>query len=70
MWLHGPTGPCGRWQRATWQALFQSGWPVVGLLTPTLVVHRVRTPKLAIVPGGCLLTTLMKRVSIKRFGWQ
>ena len=28
------------------QALFQSGWFVVGLLTQTLVVHMVRTPKL------------------------
>ena len=100
------------------QALFQSGWFVVGLLTQTLVVHMVRTPKLpfvqsraaaplmgmtlaimavglwlpqgpladyfklqalpaayygwlvAILLGYCLLTTLMKRVYIRRFGWQ
>jgi P-type Mg2+ transporter len=31
------------------QALFQSGWFVVGLLTQTLVVHMVRTPKLPFV---------------------
>ena len=28
------------------QTLFQSGWFVVGLLTQTLVVHLVRTPKI------------------------
>ena len=100
------------------QALFQSGWFVVGLLTQTLVVHMVRTPKLpfvqshaaaplmamtvfimalglwlplgplagyfklvalppayygwlaAILLGYCLLTTLMKRAYIRRYGWQ
>ena len=100
------------------QTLFQSGWFVVGLLTQTLVVHMVRTPKLpfvqshaaaplmamtlaivalglwlpngslagyfrlqalpaayygwlaAILLGYGLLTTLMKRVYIRRFGWQ
>ena len=100
------------------QSLFQSGWFVVGLLTQTLVVHMMRTPKLsfvqshaaaplmimtlvimafglwlpmgplasyfkfqalplayfgwlvAILIGYCLLTTLMKRLYIRRFGWQ
>ena len=100
------------------QTLFQSGWFVVGLLTQTLVVHMVRTPKLpfvqshaaaplmamtlaimavglwlpngplagyfrlqalppgyygwllAILLGYGLLTTLMKRLYIRRFGWQ
>jgi len=100
------------------QGLFQSGWFVVGLLTQTLVVHLLRTPKLPFVqshaaaplmvmtgaimalglwlpngplagyfklqplPGtfyGCLLlillgyctlTTLMKRLYIRRHGWQ
>jgi Mg2+-importing ATPase len=100
------------------QGLFQSGWFVVGLLTQTLVVHMVRTPKLPFVQshaaaplmgmtlaimaiglwlplsplagyfklqalpaayygwlvgillGYCLLTTLMKRLYIRRFGWQ
>ena len=28
------------------QALFQSGWFVVGLLTQTLIVHMIRTPKI------------------------
>jgi Mg2+-importing ATPase len=27
------------------QALFQSGWFVVGLLTQTLIVHMIRTPR-------------------------
>ena len=100
------------------QTLFQSGWFVVGLLTQTLVVHLVRTPRLpfvqshasapllamtlavmalglwlpngalagylrlqalppayygwlfAVLLGYCLLTTLMKRAYIRRFGWQ
>lgn len=31
------------------QALFQSGWFVVGLLTQTLIVHVIRTPKIAFI---------------------
>ena len=31
------------------QALFQSGWFVVGLLTQTLIVHLIRTPKMAFI---------------------
>ena len=100
------------------QTLFQSGWFVVGLLTQTLVVHLVRTPRLPFVqshaaaplmvmtaaivaiglwlPAGPLaadfklqalptayygwllaillgygtLVSLMKRVYIRRYGWQ
>ena len=100
------------------QGLFQSGWFVVGLLTQTLVVHMIRTPKLPLIesraaapltvmtlaimavgiflPMGplaeyfrmqplpaayfawlavillayCALTTVMKRVYIRRYGWQ
>jgi len=100
------------------QSLFQSGWFVVGLLTQTLVVHMIRTPKLpfiesraaaplmvmtlaimaagiflpmgpladyfrlqalpfgyfpwlaGILLGYCVLTTVMKRFYIRRFGWQ
>jgi Mg2+-importing ATPase len=100
------------------QTLFQSGWFVVGLLTQTLVVHMIRTPRLpfvqsraaapllvmtaaimalglwlpmgpladylklqplppayfgwlaGILAGYCVLTTLMKRYYIHRFGWQ
>ena len=100
------------------QSLFQSGWFVVGLLTQTLIVHMIRTPKLpfiesraaaplivmtlaimavgiflpmgpladyfklqalplayfpwlvGILLGYCVLTTVMKRFYIRRFGWQ
>ncbi|NMM82753.1 magnesium-translocating P-type ATPase [Acidovorax sp. SRB_14] len=100
------------------QTLFQSGWFVVGLLTQTLIVHMIRTPKLpflqsraawpllgmtlavmavgiflpmgplagyfklqalplpyfgwlvAILLGYATLTTVLKRVYIRRFGWQ
>ena len=100
------------------QTQFQSGWFVVGLLTQTLIVHMIRTPKIpfvesraawpliamtliimatgiflpmgplasyfklealpltyfgwlaAILLGYALLTTLMKRYYIRRFGWQ
>ncbi|HQX51939.1 MAG TPA: magnesium-translocating P-type ATPase [Planctomycetaceae bacterium] len=100
------------------QALFQSGWFVVGLLTQTLIVHMIRTPKIPFIesraawpllgatllimatgvflPMGplasyfqlqplpwpyfvwlvgilfsyALLTSLMKRWYIRRFGWQ
>ena len=31
------------------QALFHSGWFVVGLLTQTLIVHIIRTPKMAFI---------------------
>ena len=100
------------------QTLFQSGWFVEGLLTQTLIVYMIRTPKLpfiesrpalpllamsllimaigvwlpmgplasyfklqalpaayfpwlgAILLGYCVLTTLMKRLYIRRYGWQ
>jgi P-type Mg2+ transporter len=100
------------------QRLFQSGWFVVGLLTQTLIVHLIRTPRLpllqsrasptltgltmaimafglwlpmgplagyfklqalplgfypwlaGILLGYALLVTLMKRVYIRRHGWQ
>jgi Mg2+-importing ATPase len=31
------------------QTLFQSGWFVVGLLTQTLIVHLIRTPKIPFI---------------------
>jgi Mg2+-importing ATPase len=44
------------------QGLFQSGWFVVGLLTQTLVVHMIRTPKLPFIQSRAatplMLTTL------------
>ena len=98
--------------------LFQSGWFVVGLLTQTLIVHMIRTPKIpflqcraawplmtmtllvmavgVFLPMGpladdfklqtlpsqfflwivgillsyALLTTVLKRFYIRRYGWQ
>jgi len=100
------------------QTLFQSGWFVVGLLTQTLIVHMIRTPKIpflnsiaatplllmtvvimaigiflpmgpfadyfklqalplsyfpwlvAILLGYATLTTVMKRIYIRKYGWQ
>ncbi|MDY0213617.1 MAG: cation transporting ATPase C-terminal domain-containing protein, partial [Desulfuromonadaceae bacterium] len=100
------------------QTLFQSGWFVVGLLTQTLIVHMIRTPKIpflesraawpltamtlvimaigvflpmgpladyfklqalpwtyfiwlaGILFGYAMLTSLMKRYYIRRYGWQ
>jgi Mg2+-importing ATPase len=31
------------------QTLFQSGWFIVGLLTQTLIVHMIRTPKIPFI---------------------
>jgi Mg2+-importing ATPase len=100
------------------QGLFQSGWFVVGLLTQTLIVHMIRTPKVpflqsiaapplllmtgaimaigvilpmsplagyfklqalpagywpflvAILFGYAVLTTALKKLYIRRYGWQ
>lgn len=51
------------------QALFQSGWFVVGLLTQTLIVHMIRTPKISFIesrPAGPLLgaTVLVMAIGI------
>ncbi|MGR6806565.1 magnesium-translocating P-type ATPase [Sphaerotilus natans] len=110
-WVFGADDP-------TRQSLFQSGWFVAGLLTQTLVVHLLRTPRIpfvqsrasatllamtaAIVVAGVwlpmgplashfrlqalpaayfgwlglillgygMLATLVKRIYIRRFGWQ
>ncbi len=116
--MHEHPSPAPRKFSLAQQGVFQTGWFVVGLLTQTLVVHMVRTPKLPFVqsraawplmamtlaimgiglwlPVGSLagyfqlqalpptyygwlvaillayatLTTLMKRVYIRRYGWQ
>jgi len=105
-------------QTVAQQSLFQSGWFVVGLLTQTLIVHMIRTPKLpfiesraawpllaatvgiivvglwlpmgplaeyfklralpgayfawlaGILLGYAVLVTGMKRLYVRRFGWQ
>lgn len=50
------------------QALFQSGWFVVGLLTQTLVVHMVRTPKLPFVESRASAPLLGMTVVIMATG--
>ena len=61
------------------QQLFQSGWFIFGHLIETADVHMSRTPRLplayfawlaAILIGYSVLTTVMKRFYIRRFGWQ
>jgi Mg2+-importing ATPase len=52
------------------QTLFQSGWFVVGLITQTLVVHMIRTPKLPFVQSRAaapLLATSLAIIAIGAF---
>jgi len=46
------------------QTLFQSGWFVVGLLTQTLVVHLIRTPKLPFIESTAAAPLLVMTVVI------
>jgi len=47
------------------QSLFQSGWFVVGLVTQTLIVHMIRTPKLPFIESRAALPlTLMTALII------
>lgn len=41
------------------QTLFQSGWFVVGLLTQTLIVHMIRTPRLPFIQSRAALPLLL-----------
>ncbi|MDQ2183891.1 magnesium-translocating P-type ATPase [Alcaligenaceae bacterium A4P071] len=41
------------------QTLFQSGWFVVGLLTQTLIVHMIRTPKLPFIQSRASMPLLV-----------
>ncbi len=50
------------------QGLFQSGWFVVGLLTQTLVVHMLRTPKLPFVQSSAALTLTAMTLAITAIG--
>jgi Mg2+-importing ATPase len=50
------------------QALFQSGWFVVGLLTQTLVVHMVRTPKLPFVESHAAAPLMAMTIAIMAIG--
>lgn len=50
------------------QTLFQSGWFVVGLLTQTLVVHLIRSPKLPFVQSRAALPLMVMTVLIMLIG--
>jgi Mg2+-importing ATPase len=50
------------------QGLFQSGWFVVGLLTQTLVVHMVRTPKLPFVQSHAAAPLMVMTICIMAIG--
>jgi len=50
------------------QTLFQSGWFVVGLLTQTLVVHLVRTPKLPFVQSQAAAPLMAMTLAIVALG--
>ena len=50
------------------QTLFQSGWFVVGLLTQTLIVHMIRTPKLPFVQSRAATPLLVMTGVIMAIG--
>lgn len=50
------------------QGMFQTGWFVVGLLTQTLVVHLIRTPKLSFVQSWPATPLLAMTTTIAIFG--
>jgi len=50
------------------QSLFQSGWFVVGLLTQTLIVHMIRTPKIPFVQSRASWPLLADTAPISAIG--
>ena len=50
------------------QTLFQSGWFVVGLLTQTLIVHMIRTPKLPFIQSRASAPLMIMTVIIMAIG--
>ena len=50
------------------QSLFQSGWFVVGLLTQTLVVHMIRTPKLPFIESHAAAPLMVMTLIIMAIG--
>lgn len=50
------------------QSLFQSGWFVVGLLTQTLIVHMIRTPKIPFVQSRASWPLLAATAAIMAIG--
>lgn len=53
---------------AAQQSLFQSGWFVVGLLTQTLIVHMIRTPRIAFVQSCASWPLLATTAAIMAIG--
>lgn len=50
------------------QTLFRSGWFVVGLLTQTLIVHMIRTPKIPFVQSRAAWPLVIMTVAIMAIG--
>lgn len=50
------------------QALFQSGWFVVGLLTQTMIVHIIRTPKMAFIESRAAASLIAATLAIMVIG--
>ncbi|MCX7897567.1 MAG: magnesium-translocating P-type ATPase, partial [Rhodocyclaceae bacterium] len=50
------------------QTLFQSGWFIVGLLTQTLIVHMIRTPKIPFIQSRAATPLLAMTATIMSIG--
>ncbi|MVW71726.1 magnesium-translocating P-type ATPase [Bordetella sp. 15P40C-2] len=50
------------------QTLFQSGWFIVGLLTQTLIVHMIRTPKIPFIQSRAAMPLLVMTAVIMAIG--
>ena len=50
------------------QTLFQSGWFVVGLLTQTLIVHMIRTPRVPFVQSRAAAPLMVMTLAIMAVG--
>ena len=50
------------------QSLFQSGWFIVGLLTQTLIVHMIRTPKIPFIQSRAATPLLVMTAVIMAIG--
>jgi Mg2+-importing ATPase len=50
------------------QAVFQTGWFVIGLSTQTLIVHLIRTAKLPIIKSRASLALIISTVSVAVIG--
>ncbi|ORX89798.1 magnesium-translocating P-type ATPase [Basidiobolus meristosporus CBS 931.73] len=51
------------------QALFQSGWFVIGLLTQTLIVHMIRTPLIPFIQSRASLPLLLSTFAVMVIGF-